>query len=234
MAFSRANGGGWGANAEVTTTQVNTIDSDLSKAVDGAAGGSYAPTVALTVAGQGLQMTLGTAPSTWMQFAEGTRSITRSFASQPVSSSTGAGLGASGFIGGNGAGGIFIRLLDVPNNATVVSLKLYFKIVTGHLTMPAAGPGISLTRLTNSTGAVVTLAPVTPLYMALPALVATYESGGAIQSLLYTATQNNTAAARGTQQYFLSVVDEAGGGALAGNLFYGFDLTYTLLDLEVA
>ena len=234
MAFSRANGGGWGANAEVTTTQVNTIDADLSKAVDGAAGGSYAPTVALTVAGQGLQMTLGTAPSTWMQFAEGTRSITRSFAAQPVSFlAGGAGLGASGYVGGNG-GGIFTRLLEVPNNATVVSLKLYFKIVIGHGAVPTTGPGISLTRLTSSTGAVVALAPVTPLYMVVPLSVATYENGGAIQSLLYTATQNNTAAARGTQQFFFTVVDEAGGGALAGNLFYGFDLTYTLLDLEVA
>ena len=233
MAFSRANGGGWGANAEVTTTQVNTIDADLSKAVDGAAGGSYAPTVALTVAGQGLQMTLATAPSMWMQFAEGTRSITRSFASQPVSFlSGGAGLGASGYVGGNG-GGIFIRLLEVPNNATVVSLKLYFKIVIGHLTMPAVGPSIQLQRFTSSTALPVNLVPAA-ISMTLPLLVATYESGGAIQSLLYTATQNNTAAARGTQQFFLTVFDEAGGGALAGNIFYGFDLTYTLLDLEVA
>ena len=70
--------------------------------------------------------------------------------------------------------------------------------------------------------------------MVVPPSVATYENAGAIQSLLYTATQNNTAAARGTQQFFLTVFDEAGGGALAGNIFYGFDLTYTLLDLEVA
>ena len=234
MAFSRANGGGWGANAEVTTTQVNTIDADLSKAVDGAAGGSYAPTVALTVAGQGLQMTLGTAPSTWMQFAEGTRSITRSFAAQPVSFLVGAGLGASGFIGGNGTGGIFTRLLEVPNNATIVSLKLYFKIVIGHLTMPAAGPGIQLQRFTSSTALPVNLIPAGAIFMTLPLLVSTYESGGAIQSLLYTATQNNTAAARSTQQFFLTVFDEGGGGTIAGNIFYGFDLTYTLLDLEVA
>ena len=44
MSFTRANPGGWVTLNQVTPAQINQIDTNQSNAIDGAAGGVYAPT----------------------------------------------------------------------------------------------------------------------------------------------------------------------------------------------
>jgi len=238
VTFSRANAGGWAAGAEVTTAQINAIDQDHAKAIDGTGGGAYPLTSALTLAGQGViwnfqgQSSGIYLPPNWMQFAEGTRAIVRSFAAAPVAQLVSATLAYSGIVTGQGNGVAFVRNIEVPHNATLNTLKLYFKINVGHGSLPSTGPAVALTSIVSGAPVALTLAATNPQYFAIPSSIATYENGGAVQSLTYTASQNNTAI-RSAQRLMLSVVDEVGGGALAGNQFLGFDLTYTLPDFEV-
>lgn len=48
MTFSRANAGGWSTYEVLTSTQANTMDLNISRALDGYAGGTYEPSAILT------------------------------------------------------------------------------------------------------------------------------------------------------------------------------------------
>ena len=54
MTISRVNPVGWADGETLTATQVNNLDINITKAVDGAAGGSYALTAPLAFTGQPL------------------------------------------------------------------------------------------------------------------------------------------------------------------------------------
>ncbi len=75
MSFSRVNSLGWALNEELTSAQMNALDLDHSRAVDGNAGGVYTPSSAIDFQGSGIKATTlvmnGTA---WPTFA--TRTIT--------------------------------------------------------------------------------------------------------------------------------------------------------------
>lgn len=49
MTFSRAKSGGWVTGERLTSTQMNTLDTNMVKAVDGDAGGTYTPSAALSI-----------------------------------------------------------------------------------------------------------------------------------------------------------------------------------------
>ena len=58
MTFPRAKPAGWtDAVDNITGAELSQIDANLSAAIDGAAGGSYAPSSALQIAGSGLELT---------------------------------------------------------------------------------------------------------------------------------------------------------------------------------
>src|SRR5690606_24096154 len=60
MTFTRAKPGGWQAGERLTSGQANHIDEQLPKAIDGNAGGSYAPSSPILIGGAGIR---GPAPS---------------------------------------------------------------------------------------------------------------------------------------------------------------------------
>lgn len=67
MTFSRKNAGGWVTDDPITAVQINGIDTDTSNAVDGALGGTYTPSSAISIAGTaGLKFT-GTGNAAWPQ-----------------------------------------------------------------------------------------------------------------------------------------------------------------------
>jgi hypothetical protein len=56
MSFTRANPSGWGTGGQVTSGQLNQIDINQANAIDGAAGGTYAPSGALVLGGSGVTL----------------------------------------------------------------------------------------------------------------------------------------------------------------------------------
>jgi hypothetical protein len=55
MSFTRANVAGWATGEVLTTTQMNQLDLDHSRAVDGNAGGTYTPSAAIIINGSGIE-----------------------------------------------------------------------------------------------------------------------------------------------------------------------------------
>ena len=56
MTFARAKPAGWTDNVDtITATQLNTIDTNVSNALDGAGGGAYSPATVLEVDGAGIR-----------------------------------------------------------------------------------------------------------------------------------------------------------------------------------
>lgn len=56
MTFPRANPIGWALFEELTSAQMNTLDVNLSRAVDGYAGGTYAPSSPIVIQGDGMNI----------------------------------------------------------------------------------------------------------------------------------------------------------------------------------
>lgn len=56
MTFTRAKPGGWQAGERLTSGQANHIDEQLAKAIDGNAGGSYAPSSPILIGGAGIRV----------------------------------------------------------------------------------------------------------------------------------------------------------------------------------
>lgn len=59
MTLVRAKPSGFGFHDKLTSAQIETIDSQIPDAVDGAGGGTYAPSSAITIGGSGLIMSGG-------------------------------------------------------------------------------------------------------------------------------------------------------------------------------
>lgn len=57
MTLARANSLGWGYNEIFTSAQCTLMDQNIEKALDGAAGGTYAPSAAIIIGGSGLHVT---------------------------------------------------------------------------------------------------------------------------------------------------------------------------------
>jgi hypothetical protein len=72
MAFARINGPGWATNDKLSSSQINALDIDHAAAVDGGAGGTYAPSAPIIVGGSGMQVPSG---ATWHVLSGGTLNV---------------------------------------------------------------------------------------------------------------------------------------------------------------
>lgn len=77
MSFARVNPSGWALNDPFTPAQMNQLDINVSRAIDGYAGGAYSPSAVIDIQGaNGLQVEKLVLPgTTWPSFAS--RSVTR-------------------------------------------------------------------------------------------------------------------------------------------------------------
>ena len=239
MTFSRVKPAGFAVNERLTSAQLNALDVNQSNAIDGSSGGTYAPTAVITIAGAGINPTLKAA--SWPNFAadsSGTRTFTRTFTFAPVSRLINGSVVFPAYVSGQAVGPVSSTRLAVPHNSTITLVKMWLLVATNHVSLPTLGPGLSIQRLTPRTGAItdylnsLDTGSGGPLRYTLPGTVAAYNAG-AIVSFSYAPNQNNVAD-RTQYDFLVSIVDEAGGGAIAGNLFQSMDVTFTLPDLEVA
>lgn len=220
--------------------ELEAIDTNQSKAVNGDDGGTWAPAAALIITGAGIQPTLaaGQYPN-FLADAGSKRTFVRRSSLTPVSRIfSGGTITSSAIVQGQATGTVCSTLLQVPHNATLTQVKAYIKVSTGHNPgpgVPANLPSISIQRLRASTGVLTDFLnagdPV--LFTPAPANEAAWYAAGAIQSWTYTCTQNNLVD-RTLYHFVMSITDETGANSVSGNLYYGYEATFTLPDLEPA
>lgn len=214
---------------------LESIDTNQSKSVNGDDGGTWSPAAPVIVTGQGIWPTLTAAQ--WPNFladAGSKRTFIRRAALTPVSRLFVGGLITSGaIVQGQAAGTVCTTLLQLPHNATLTQVKAYIAVASSHL--PAGFPTMSIQRLNASTGVLTdTCNAADPIgFSPVPGTAAAWFAGGAIQSWTYTCNQKNVVD-RTLYHFLLGIVDESGAGSLPGNLYYGYEATFTLPDLEVA
>ena len=56
MAFSKVNPSGWSTSDRITPSQINTIDENVVKALDGTNGGTYTPSSQIDISGEGISI----------------------------------------------------------------------------------------------------------------------------------------------------------------------------------
>lgn len=118
MSFTRAKPAGWIAGDEITAAQINQIDINQSRAVDGFAGGSYAPTAALTWAHQLIVNVTTVVPAN----ADAIQSVGKG-SGYGLSSTGGAASGSGAHcIGGAGSGYGIVAEGGAPNGSGVYAL----------------------------------------------------------------------------------------------------------------
>lgn len=221
-----------------TSAEVVAMDNNGYVAINGDAGGTWAPTNPVVLGGQGIQPTL--APTTWPNFAADTsskRTIVRILHAMPYAKLAG-GTVADGGITGGGIGSCFNRIIDtVPHGATITLIRAMINFVGGRASLPTTYPMLSVRRIPAATGILSVYLKSTDAgsgvneTFAVPPLLATYNAL-ANSVVTYTPDQNNVLD-RTQYAYHMQIFDEAGGGAVAGNIFKAIEITYTLTQFEV-
>lgn len=211
------------------------LDQNAFESVNGDKGGTWSPTGdPIVIGGEGLSRTFESA--TFDDFDAdpgGKRTFVRTHAFTPYTRLYGSAvLAAFGIPQGDGSGSCVSTILLVPHGATVTKVRAFFKVASGHSTLPATGPGISIQRIKPSDTPVsltTTLLSTDPALFTLPGTVVAYEDSGNTQFVDYVPDQNNVI---DNEQYYyaITMIDEDGGGAQAGNLYYGYEVTYTLAE----
>lgn len=77
--FDRANPTGWVQGDKLTPAQINQIDVDQSRAIDGTGGGIYTPTAKIQIQGSAGVEVGGTGPAAWVQLSSRLVTISHSF-----------------------------------------------------------------------------------------------------------------------------------------------------------
>jgi hypothetical protein len=109
--------------------------------------------------------------------------------------------------------------------ATLLSVTCNFTAQT-HASLPAVQPSMFVERFNVSTGISSNLSSSAQQFAAI-ATVGAYNNGGNAVSFTYTCNQNNVID-KGIYRYMIVLVDESGANSIAGNLYWGFQLTYRM------
>lgn len=210
---------------------LETIDTNLAKAINGDDGGAWAPgTTSIDIGGKGLSRSFKSA--TWDDFAAdptAKRTIVRRGIFQPLRVFVGGALTSYGILQGQGVGVMATSILREPtDHATLTKLRVYFQTATGRGSLPAVGPGIDVSRYDPSAAPPVaaSLSTTGAQFYTLPGLLATYEAAGT--KTMDFVPDTLALLDRTTYHYLVAIYDESGGGAIFGNLFFGYEATWTL------
>lgn len=238
-------GGNWTDGVdELTAAELEDFEAKMFKAVNGDDGGTWSPSSAIVITGSGIDPTLKA--NEWPNFgadAGAKRTLVRVGFASPTTRTFSVNVVASGIMQGQGVGLAFSRLIEggwVPHGATITLIKCRVTITNAHASLPTTYPMMSVQRIDLATGGLVTFlkstdagAGVNETFVgAVSTPVGNYNANGNI-SFLYTPDQNNVVD-RTLYSYVINVIDEAGGGAILGNLFIGFEITFTLPEMAIA
>jgi len=128
--------------------------------------------------------------------------------------------------------------IDLPfplhNGATLATITLSVIIASGHTGVPAVLPSFVVRRMPSDGSGGIPGSLGSSAVFPTPADVTAYIAGGAVQSWTFTATTNNVIDTSGFV-YFLTINDESGTNAIAGNAYLTLITTYnTISDMRFA
>lgn len=205
MSFSRVKPAGWTDNLDtITASQMNTLDTNVSNAVDGR-GGTYTLTSTLEFNGASGVKLSGSGSAARLQY--GSRSITRHFAFNASSSSANwerANTPRGAWQNTASGGTLDIALEGLPNGAVLNTLTLLWVGAAGHGALPTL-PSIALYRI-NDDGTETSIASASDT----SANVAAYEVAHDIELTSIAHTIDLT-----LYRYVLVVTGETGGNFIA-------------------
>lgn len=127
----------------------------------------------------------------------------------------------------------------IADNCTVTQVVLYFKIHTGHAGLPGTKPTISILLMDITSGLLGTGLTLNSgdsgsgLTISSAGTVPLYENSGNLQTFTYTCNQNNSIN-RSKHILLANITDESGVNSLAGNIYIGNAVSYTIADMRPA
>lgn len=213
--FDRVNPTGWGFKADLTSAELNQLDIDHAKAINGDDGSSHTPASKIIIGGAGLELS---APLT-VQL--GSRSVTR------AQSMSGAAPIAGTWTIGNGgvwtniatAGAVLVVPLDrLPNGAVLQEVHVQFQGVAGHTNDPVNSggalimPTVELHETSLTDGSTTLVATVNDTVVAK----AQYEANHVISLTGLAKT-----IAHDGHHYAVSIIAESGADYIAGAIAWG-------------
>jgi hypothetical protein len=157
------------------------------------------------------------------------------FAGAELGSGWTVGAGGTNLLLGPGSAIAQILVLPVPwNGATVVSVSVSFVVKSTHSSLPNQYPEIQVFRTpigAGTTYALQSLSTSGTQVFPTPGSLSAYLDGGLTQLLTFACNQNNVV--DNTQYvYYVSITDENGGGAIAGNAYVGLTVNYTVPNMS--
>jgi hypothetical protein len=221
------------AVSPIDHTELEQLDTNVSKTINATDGSTHAPSAKVTVGGAGIGGNLPTGE--FWQFgadAGAKRTKTTGCPASPVARLFSAGLSSGSFVQGGGAALAFTRAIEcVPDGATITLIEARVRIVNSHAALPTNYPRMTVQRVDHATGGLVTFLKNTDAGAGVnetfaPANVAAYNALGNT-GFTYTPNQNNVVD-KSLYTFLINVLDEDGGGAISGNIFISFKITYTL------
>ncbi len=164
MTLTNPKGAGWGSGEVLTSTQMNSFGTQLPYAIDGNAGGTYAPSDPIIIGGDGLSVTGTLAISgtcTRVDALYGKRYFADVILGSASWSRTPAGLISGQYIfaqtTANAAIETCLLPAQLPIGATITSYGMRILPTGGHGALPAGMPSVGMYQLDQDLGSTVTV-----------------------------------------------------------------------------
>lgn len=218
MSFTRAKSTGWTAGIDkITASQINQIDVNQSRAVDGTGGGVYQPSAVIEIQGTAGLKINGSSSAARVQY--GSRSLTRTQDGILINLNTGATYTPAAIgVGQQGA-----QLLErMPNGATLTAVTAYHN--SGSATPPATPVQITVSKTDITTGTTSAIGATTPD----PTAGASYGAhhGWSVSGLSEVIDR--------TKYVYKVIFDGEAGGGSSSTDWYGCTCTLTVTDQDEA
>jgi len=204
----------------VAATEINDAASLIPNLIDGVAGGTYSPSSKVTITN--LEMG-GTNRLKVASRSIGPRALNGQVVSDMASANRFTPNTANSWTAATASASCFVVVpLDVPDGATITAYSVYIDPAGGHGALPAAMPQILL----SSTAVATNSNSVHKTTIDSSANVAAYEPFHAISDTISLVVD------RAARRYFIVLQSEGGANALAGLVYIGGTVTFTVTNYD--
>jgi len=258
MSFTKVNPSGWSVGAKLTSVQIGNLDSDHAKALDKSVAGdtlsgaiAMANTASITAsnagnivassaagiqtsAAGGIQLAGG--GTDWVTFsAARSRSQLIWLSSVATAIQSGWANEGVGLTGPATSTAQSFYLMPPHNGAKLASVDVWFVVQTPHASIATGwnAPSIRVQSFLPLAGSVVSTRyndlSTSTTQSPSPANNTAWYNGGGMQTMTYTANQNNSIATNNFM-YLVTIVDETGTNSVAGNLYVALSLNFSNIN----
>lgn len=214
MTLTRANALGWAPNDQVTAIQLNHMDVEIEKAIDGAGGGPCSPVAQIEIGGAGLKLDNGN------KLELDVREIEKTFAEGAYFALEADWIFNVGVWFNDTLDAPIFVPINPPVGSTIKSVNVRYQGAAGHAGLPASMPVVSLLKTTIATGGLSTVATQADTSANTTAFQAAHSItiGGLSEAVTGVATYN------------VQIDAESGANALVGARCWGVQVSVDLAE----